>query len=98
MPPSLRWSQVARECSTNSSATRLGACAVTIARMSSVERAAGVALEDLDPERGDVVGLAMDRHVGLEHHAAQDLVVDAGLDLQRGARVASRLRTFWDFA
>src|SRR3954447_12791687 len=53
-----------------------------------VERAAGVALEDLAPEGCDVVGLAVDRHVGLEHDAAQDLVVDAGLDLKRRARIA----------
>src|SRR5205823_7262534 len=42
-----------------------------------------VAPEDLLPERGHDLELAVDDHIALEHHAPQLLILLARLDLQR---------------
>src|SRR5690606_4258439 len=49
---------------------------------------AGVAAEDLAAQRGDLLGVAQDLDVALEHDAAQLVVGLARLDLQRRARIA----------
>ena len=87
---SLRWSQLTRERSTKRMATRLGACFAMLARTS----------RQLSPSRGSARRAAPARAPRRargsrststshsQHHAAQLVVVLAGLDRQRRARVA----------
>ena len=57
-----------------------------------------VAAHQLQPEAGDPLVVALERHVALEHRSAQLAILLAGLDLEGGARIALKVARLWDLA
>ena len=83
-PPSLRWSQVATRRGDELQRHALGGLRAHRVHELGSGGAGAVALHQLGAELDDQLVVAVDLRVGLDHHAAQLLILVAGLDLQRG--------------